>query len=137
MNSSTAALFIEQRGDPAQRARLRYIYSGQMPTADGLRLALAGQRSDGGWQSAWAPDYSSIDATCNRLAQAEQLGLGAGEPALMRGLRFLAQRQQADGAWEEAPDLSSIAPPWAAPGSREARLYLTANSGYWLARLSL
>src|SRR5258708_27847291 len=54
----------------------------------------------------------------------------------MRALYFLAQRQQADGAWEEAPDLSSMAPPWALPGSREARLYLTANSGYWLARLS-
>jgi hypothetical protein len=136
MNSSTAALFVEQHGDPAQRARLRYIYSGQVPTPESLKLALAGQRPDGGWQSAWAPDYSSIDATCNRLAQAEQLGLGAGEPALMRALYFLAQRQQADGAWEEAPDLSSMAPPWAVPGSREARLYLTANSGYWLARLS-
>jgi len=136
MNSSTAALFVEQHGDPAQRARLRYIYSGQVPTPESIRLALAGQRPDGGWQSTWAPNYSSIDATCNRLAQAEQLGLGAGEPALIRGLHFLAQRQQADGAWEEAPDLSSMAPPWAVPGSREARLYLTANSGYWLARLA-
>ena len=136
MNSSQAALFVEQRGDPAQRARLRYIYSGQLPTAEAVRLGLAGQRADGGWQSSWAPDYSSIDATCNRMAQAEQLGLGIDEPALMRALHFLVQRQQADAAWEEAPDLSSMAPPWAVPGSREARLYLTANSGYWLARLS-
>jgi hypothetical protein len=136
MNSSTAALFIEQRGDPSQRARLRYIYSAQSPTVDSLRLALAGQRPDGGWQAAWAPNYSSVDATCNRLAQAEQLGLGAGEPSILNGLHFLAQRQQRDGAWEEAPDLSSMAPPWAVPGSREARMYLTANSGYWLARLA-
>jgi hypothetical protein len=136
MNPSTAAVFVEKRGDPGQRARLRYIYSGQLPTADALRQVLAGQRPDGGWQSSWAPDYSSIDATCYGLAQAEQLALGAGEPALMRALHFLAQRQQADGAWEEEPDLSSMAPPWAMPGSREARLYLTANSGYWLARLA-
>jgi hypothetical protein len=136
MNPSTAALFVEQRGDPVQRARLRYVYSGQQPTAEALRLMLAGQRADGGWQAPWAPNYSSIDATCYRLAQAEQLGLGAGEPALMSALHFLVHRQQADGAWEEAPDLSSVAPAWAVPGSREARLYLTANSGYWLARLS-
>ena len=135
MNSSTAALYVEQHGDPAQRARLRYIYSGQAPADDSIRLALAGQRADGGWQSAWAPDYSAIDATCYRLAQAEQLGLGAAEPAILRGLHFLAQRQQADGAWEEEPDQSSMAPAWALPGSREARLYLTANSSYWLARL--
>jgi len=135
MNSSLAALYVEQHGDPAQRARLRYIYSGQAPAEDSIRLALAGQRADGGWQSPWAPDYSAIDTTCHRLAQAEQLGLGAAEPALMRGLRFLAERQQADGAWEEEPDQSSMAPAWALPGSREARLYLTANSGYWLARL--
>ncbi len=136
MNPSTAALFVEQHGDPGQRARLRYIYSNQLPTADALRLALAGQRADGGWQASWASDYSSIDATCGRMAQAEQLGLGAGDPALLRALHFLVRRQQADGAWEEAPDLSSMAPPWAVPGSREARLYLTANSGYWLAHLS-
>src|SRR5260221_4960694 len=135
MNSSTAALYIEQHGDPAQRARLRYIYSAKAPADDSIRLALAGQRADGGWQSAWAPDYSAIDATCNRLAQAEQLGLGAAEPAILRGLHFLAQRQQADGAWEEEPDQSSMAPAWALPGSREARLYLTANSSYWLAPL--
>ena len=135
MNSSLAALYVEQHGDPAQRARLRYVYSGQAPTEDALRLALAGQRADGGWQSTWAPDYSAIDATCARLAQAEQLGLDAANPALLRGLHFLMRRQQADGAWEEEPDQSSMAPAWALPGSREARLYLTANSGYWLARL--
>src|SRR5712692_4034668 len=135
MNPSTAALYVEQRGDLAQRARLRYIYSGQLPTPEALRLVLDGQRADGGWQPFWTSDYSSIDATCNRLAQAEQLGLGPDEPALLRALQFLVGRQQADGAWEEAPNLSSVAPAWAVPGSREARLYLTANGGYWLARL--
>ena len=71
MNSSLAALYVEQHGDPAQRARLRYIYSGQAPADDSIRLALAGQRADGGWQSTWAPDYSAIDATCYRLGQIE------------------------------------------------------------------
>ena len=136
MNSSLAAAFVEQRGDPVQRARLRYIYQDQPPAPEALRQLLAGQRPDGGWQPAWSPNYSSIDATCFRLFQAEQLGLGATEPALIASLHFLVNRQQADGAWEEAPNLSSVTPPWALPCSREARLYLTASSGYWLARLA-
>lgn len=136
MNPSAAQEWVTHRGDTAQQARLLYIVNGVRPSPEVLRQVLAGQRADGGWQSSWAPDYSSIDATCYRLAQAEQFGLAATDPALIRTLHFLAQRQQADGAWEEAPDLSSMAPPWALPGSREARLYLTANSAYWLARLA-
>ena len=136
MNPSAAADWVTRQGDTAQRARLLYVYKGDRPPAEAVRQLLAGQRADGGWQSLWAPNYSSIDTTCYRLAQAEQLGLAADDPAVLRSLHFLVQRQQADGAWEEAPDLSSMAPPWAMPGSREARLYLTANSGYWLARLS-
>jgi hypothetical protein len=136
MNPSLATVFVEQRGDAGQRARLRYIYSGQEPTPDGLRLVLAGQRPDGGWQSAWAPNYSSIDGTGYKLFQAEQLGQGVENPAVLQALHFLVARQQADAAWEEAPNLSSMAPPWAMPGSREARLYLTALSAYWLARLA-
>lgn len=136
MNTKAAAEFVEQRGDAAERARLRYILAGEPATADAIRQALAGQRADGGWQPAWAPDYSSLEATCQRLARAEQLGLGTGEPALMRGLLCLAQRQQGDGAWEEEPEVDSMAPAWDKPGNREARLYLTANCGHWLARAS-
>ncbi len=136
MNSSAAAVFVEKRGDPLQRARLRYIYQGQPPSPNALRQFRAGQRADGGWQAHWAPNYSSIDATCFELFRAEQLGLDVSDPALIASLHFLARRQQGDGAWEEAPNLSSVTPPWAVPGSREARLYLTASSGYWLARLA-
>jgi hypothetical protein len=129
-----AAQIVEQRGDAAERARLRYMLAGEPASAEAVRQALAGQRADGGWQAAWAPDYSSLDATCQRLARAEQLGLGTGEPAVMRALLCLAQRQQGDGAWEEDPEVDSMAPAWDKPGNREARLYLTANCGYWLAR---
>jgi hypothetical protein len=136
MDAKLAAEFVEGRGDTAERARLRYILAEEPASAAPPRRARPAPRPDGGWQPAWAPDYSSLDATCQRLARAEQLGLGTGEPALMRGLRCLEQRQQGDGAWEEEPEVDSMAPVWDKPGNREARLYLTANCGYWLARAS-
>ena len=137
MNLQSASAFIDLRGDTGEKARLRHILSGEPASEAAQRFVLAGQRADGGWPPPWAPAYSSLDATCNRLAQAEQLGLSPQLPALDNALHFLANRQQADGAWEEEPEVSSMAPPWAMPGDRQARLYLTANCAYWLARYGL
>ena len=135
MDLEKAAAFVELRGDIGERARLRHILTGEPAGVDARHHIAAGQRADGGWPPPWAPAYSSIDATCYRLAQAEELGLPAVDAGVDSALHFLANRQQADGAWEEAPDISSMAPAWAMPGNREARLYLTANSAYWLAHL--
>jgi hypothetical protein len=135
MDLDKAAAFVELRGDTGEKARLRHILTGEPPSPNARQHIVAGQRADGGWPPPWAPGYSSLDAACYRLAQAEELGLAASDPALDSALHFLANRQQADGAWEEEPDISSMAPAWAMPGNREARLYLTANCGYWLARL--
>ena len=129
-------MFVELRGDAGEKGRLRHILTGEQPGEAASRQTLAGQRDDGGWQPPWAPGYSSLDATCYRLAKCDELGLGPSDPALARALRFLLLRQQGDGAWEEEPEVSSMAPAWAMPGNREARLYLTANCGYWLARLA-
>ncbi|MEZ4662445.1 MAG: hypothetical protein R2911_33250 [Caldilineaceae bacterium] len=85
----------------------------------------AGQRNDGGWTPFWASDYSSLDATCFRLAQAEQLGLNSSTPCVAAAIQFLAGRQLADGWWEEANAVADVAPPWAMPGDEAARLYLT------------
>jgi hypothetical protein len=134
MDLVKAAAFVELWGDTGEKARLRHILTDEPANEAGRQHIVAGQRADGGWPPPWAPGYSSLDATCYRLAQAEELGLSPKDPALDSALHFLANRQQADGAWEEAPDISSMAPEWAMPGNRDARLYLTANSAYWLAR---
>lgn len=79
----------------------------------------------------WAQDASSVDATCFRLGQCEQLGLTTNE--MIRGaVAFLAIRQQPDGSLDEQPELASAAPPWAAPGNVAAQIYRTANAGYWI-----
>lgn len=63
------------------------------------------------------------------------MGLEASEPAITRAVEFLAQRQRADGNWEEDAALASLAPPWAKPGDEFVMLYLTAICGFWLAVL--
>jgi hypothetical protein len=136
MKINSALKFLNQQADPLARARLRYTLYGEPPPAEALDQLTAGQRPDGGWAPFWARDYSSVDATCFRLAQAEQLGLLSAHPAIDRAARFLSARQSPDGSWQESEQLAGQAPPWAHPGDPAARLYLTANCGYWLARLA-
>ncbi len=78
---------------------------------------------------------ASIDATCFRLAELDDLG----EPVLtvgQRALDWLASRQRLDGAGEEDATLEASAPPWADPVTPRPEFYLTVNatSGWPLAR---
>jgi len=133
VNLDKAEEFIRSAGNPIEQARLAYLLSRARPSPEVTDRLFAGQRSDGGWAPFWAKDYSSLDATCFPLAQADQLGLAAAEPPVQRAVQFLAQRQNADGSWEEDAQVASVAPPWVTPGDLDARLYLTANCGFWLA----
>jgi hypothetical protein len=133
MNLEAAVEFVRSRGNIVEQARLKYLLDNERPSSEAVNTLLAGQRPDGGWPPFWAPDYSSLDATCFRLAQAEQMGLFSSEIAIDRAVQFLIQRQQPDGSWEEDESLAAVAPVWARPGDLSARLYLTANCGFWLA----
>ncbi|HEX6969335.1 MAG TPA: prenyltransferase/squalene oxidase repeat-containing protein [Micromonosporaceae bacterium] len=124
--------FVVAHGDRVDRARLRYLRTGVSPAPEILADAEIGQSPEGGWPATWAGAVASVDATCFRLSELDDLG-GLGRPAAQRALVWLAGRQQPDGTWEEDESLLREAPPWAQPGDPEARLYLTAGAGYWLA----
>jgi hypothetical protein len=124
--------FVVAHGDPVDRARLSWLRSGIAPPAEVLAKAEMGQAPDGGWPAFWAGDVASIDATCFRLAELDDLG-ALDRPPARRALDWLATRQRPDGTWEEDESLTDTAPAWATPGDPEARLYVTANAGFWLA----
>jgi len=123
--------FVVAKGDPVDRARLAYLRIGAPVSEDILSNVEAGQTRDGGWLAVNGGRTTSIDATCFRLAELDDLG-GLGRPAARRALDWLASRQRDDGTWDEDPALADVAPPWAQPGDPEARLYVSANAVFWL-----
>lgn len=133
MNWQAAIDFVAEHGTLSEQARLAFILEGRLPTAQPTQDLLTDQRADGGWSPFWASSYTSLDATCYRLAQGEQMGVLMTEPAFLHAVQCLAQRQRIDGCWEEDEAVAEQAPPWARPGDLAARLYLTANCGFWLA----
>ncbi len=124
--------FIVARGDAVDRARLARLRTGAAASADVFEHVERGQTPTGGWPAQWAADVASVDATCFRLAELDDLD-GLGRPAAVRALDWLAARQSLAGWWEEDTQLADAAPPWARPGDEEARFYLTTNAAFWLA----
>ena len=124
--------FVVARGDVVDRARLASLRSGTPPPDEVLASVESGQLPNGGWPVGYDLTVASVDATCFRLAEIDDLN-GLHRPAAKRALNWLASRQRLDGFWEEDPALADSAPPWARPGDPEARYYLTANAAFWLA----
>jgi hypothetical protein len=124
--------FVVARGDTVDRARLSWLRAGMAPGEDVLGHVEMGQNPGGGWPARWAGDVSSVDATCFRLAELDDLD-GLRRPAARRALDWLANRQGTDGFWEEDSALADVAPFWARPGDPDARFYVTANASFWLA----
>jgi hypothetical protein len=123
--------FVVAHGDAVERARLSYLRIGAPPQPDILADAEVGQTPEGGWPAIWGGGVASVDATCFRFGELDDLG-ALGRPAARRAMDWLATVQRPDGTWEEDASLSGWAPPWATPGDPEARLYLTALAGFWL-----
>ncbi len=129
-----AIAFIQTDSDAVAQAKLVYILEDTLPAYPITRKLFEDQRHDGGFAPFWAPDASSVDATCYRLAQAESLGVPVTDKHMSDALRFLNAQQRPSGQISEDPRLADAAPPWAKPGVPQADLYLTANAGFWLAQ---
>ena len=123
--------YVVAHGDMVDRARLAWLRSGHLPPVDVLVKAEMGEAPEGGWPAYWGADVASIDATCFRLGELDDLA-AIERPAARRALDWLGRRQRPDGMWEEDASLAGVAPPWALPGDEEARLYLTTNAAFWL-----
>ncbi|MFG2038108.1 squalene--hopene cyclase [Dactylosporangium sp. NPDC048998] len=123
--------YVVAHGDAVDRARLAWLRTGQAPPVDVLEKAETGQASSGGWPAYWGAHVASVDATCFRLAELDDLG-AIDRPAARKALGWLGRSQRPDGMWEEDESLAGIAPPWAQPGDDEARLYLTTSAAFWL-----
>jgi hypothetical protein len=123
--------FVLARGEAVDRARLSHLRTGATPGAELYDQLERGQTPAGGWPAKPGRHAASVDATCLRLAELDDLA-GLGRPAAKKALRWLAAVQRADGCWEEDRSLAGSAPPWATPGDPDARFYLTASAAYWL-----
>jgi hypothetical protein len=124
--------YVVAHGDFVDRARLSWLRSGISPPQDVFDKVELGQTREGGWPALWADAVASVDATCFRLAELDDLG-ALERPAAQRALEWLSAKQRPDGTWEEDESLAEAAPSWAQPGDPEARLYLTTNAAFWLA----
>ncbi|WP_412743236.1 squalene--hopene cyclase [Krasilnikovia sp. MM14-A1004] len=123
--------YVVAHGDPVERARLSFLRAGVVPAEDVVERITAGQTSEGGWPATGDGPLPSVDATCFRLGELDDLG-GLRGPAVERALAWLVGVQHPDGTWQEDEALAADAPAWAAPGDPEATLYQTSVAGFWL-----
>ncbi len=75
MNPMLAIQYIQNNGNPIELARLNFLLHDQPASAEIVEDFCASQNGDGSWSPFWLPDFSSLDATCFHLAQAQQLGM--------------------------------------------------------------
>jgi hypothetical protein len=123
--------YVVAHGDPVERARLSYIRAGTAPPPHVVERITSEQTPSGGWPASGDGTVPSVDATCYRLAELDDLG-GLHGPEVARALTWLAGAQRDDGTWQEDASLATEAPPWAVPGDPEATIYLTSVAGFWI-----
>jgi squalene cyclase len=134
LNLTGALIYIDEKGNLLDKARLLHILMGEPPPAEAVQPLLDKQNPDGGFPSRpRGENASSVDNTITALWQMNEVGMLHSDPA-RRGLEFLAASQAADGSWDENPALPRHdLPPWIVPGETATRLYLTAYAAYWFA----
>lgn len=128
-----AIAYVQSQGNAVERARLAAILWDEPPPPAALR-ALAGlQKPDGGF-AYWVPEVSNICDTAFVLQWFDDLHVYRG-PIVDAACRFLLDRQQRDGGWDEVGAVRAWNPPsWLIPGRVETRTWLTAFCAHVLIR---
>ena len=126
--------FVEESGTDLEKARFRRLFLSVAPEPAVVRTLTDLQNADGGFPCRMTTgNPSSVNDTLRALNWLDELGM-LESPEAGRAFRYLLSIQKADGAWDETPAATRYGtPPWATPGELNARLYLTAQSAYWLA----
>jgi hypothetical protein len=134
MDVTESISFVEANGTDLEVARLRCILYGTAPEPKVLQPFLALQRADGGFPFRFEPgNPTALNTTQVALLWLDELGL-LDSPAAQRSFEVLLRTQREDGGWDEEAAISEYdPPPWAIPGEPSARVYLTAQSAFWLA----
>jgi hypothetical protein len=134
MDIGKQVLFVEENGSELEKARFRHSFYGARPAPEAIQPFMELQNRDGGFPCHMLQgNPSAIHKTVNALSWLDDLGM-LRSPAADRAFGYLVGVQREDGGWDEAPVLAQYGvPPWATPGDLRARLYLTAQSAFWMA----
>ncbi|MFX0019859.1 MAG: prenyltransferase/squalene oxidase repeat-containing protein [Promethearchaeota archaeon] len=133
MDIEKAIKFVRSRGNLIEKARLNAILWDKPAQKEVLRKLSTFQKSDGGF-CCWIKEISNLYDTIHVLFWFDDLKLYRG-PIVEPACRFLLDRQQKDGGWDEVDEVQKFNPPeWMIPGRIETRVWLTAYCAHVLIR---
>ena len=133
MDVEKAIAYVQARGDAIEQARLPAILWDETPPEVALQELAALQKPDGGF-AYWIREVSNICDTAYVLQWFDDLKMYRG-PIVDPACRFLLDRQQEDGGWDEVKAVRAFNPPeWMIPGRIETRVWLTAYCAHVLIR---
>jgi hypothetical protein len=119
-----AIAYVQDHGSVIERARLAAILQDELPSKTALRELARLQNPDGGF-AYWVPQASNLCDTAYVLQWFDDLKVHKG-PVVERACRFILDRQQKDGGWDEVAAVVNHDPPeWMMPGRIETRVWLT------------
>ncbi|UCG33229.1 MAG: terpene cyclase/mutase family protein [Phycisphaerales bacterium] len=127
--------YVRSHGDPIEQARLAAVLYGRSPEQKALGELSGLQNADGGF-GYWLADRS-VSTVCDTtyvLGWLDDLSIRGG-PMVETAVRFLFRYQEADGGWDEVPEITRLDPPeFLTPGETKTRVWLTAYCAHRLMR---
>jgi hypothetical protein len=134
MDTAGSFSFVDQNGTVLEKARLMCILYGTRPGKVVVRSLTDLQNDDGGFPFGLVQgNPASLNSTHVALLWMDELGM-LGSPEARRAFEYILRVQRDDGGWDEDASIAGLhPPPWAIPGEPRARVFLSAQSAFWLA----